>query len=428
MKNKSPLFILFIANGISGFAQGISMLAIPWYFATRNHSAQFNQAYALITLLVMFFGLYAGVIVDKYSRKSNFLFTNLICAILVLAIALYGYAAGTLTDLLVVSVFGITMLNYNIHYPTLYAFGQEITTPDNYQRLNSNIELVGQSTSILSGAIAALLLDGVSSGHTSLFGMQINIPFAIAKWEIWEVFMLNATTYFVAALLIQLIPYTPNPHLKLATGNILKRIKVGAAFLKSNKPILIFGLFSFAVFAMLMVEIHAVLPGYIDRHLHEHGSVFALADGIYALGALSAGLFVGKVFSSAHSVKSVIILTLITVLIFMLAFATRSVVIIYAVSLILGFTNAGIRVLRMTYLFQHVPNEVIGRVGSIFNLANVFMRTLFILLFSSSFFDGDTIRWAYFIMAIFLLLCACILIYAYQSITKHTLNSSNEKT
>ena len=50
-------------------------------------------------------------------------------------------------DLFVVFVFGITIFNYNIHYPNLYAFGQEITEPKNYGKLNSYIEVQGQVTS-----------------------------------------------------------------------------------------------------------------------------------------------------------------------------------------------------------------------------------------------------------------------------------------
>ena len=32
MKNKQAIILLFAANIISGLAQGISMIAIPWYF------------------------------------------------------------------------------------------------------------------------------------------------------------------------------------------------------------------------------------------------------------------------------------------------------------------------------------------------------------------------------------------------------------
>ena len=77
--NARALFLLFTANAVSGFSQGLTMLAIPWYFAKQNQSSTFTIAYGFITLLVLFFGLYAGTLVDKYSRKVNFLAINLIC-------------------------------------------------------------------------------------------------------------------------------------------------------------------------------------------------------------------------------------------------------------------------------------------------------------------------------------------------------------
>ncbi len=412
MKNKLALNLLFTANGISGFAQGISMLAIPWYFA--NNTPYFNKAYGLITIGVLFFGLYAGTLVDKYSRKANFLGNSLVCGFLLLTIAGVGYYLNGLNDILVVAVFGITMFNYNIHYPTLYALGQEISAVEDYAKVNSNIEIVGQSTSILSGGIAAVMLEGVT----------INLPIidysiVINSWNIWEIFLLNAGTYFLAASLILFIKYQPIPK-HAQHPKIFNRIKVGFTYLRQHPKLLIFGIFSYSVFAMLLVEIHAVLPAYVDKHLHENGSVFAIADGIYALGALCAGLFVNKVFTATSTQRAVIILTAITAAIFIWAFAAKSVLVIYLVSLILGFTNAGIRVLRLTYLFKQIPNQLMGRVNSIFNMLNILVRSLFIFLFSFPFFNFDNqIIWAFLIMALFLLLSALVLMFnTKQSIEK----------
>jgi MFS family permease len=412
VKNKLALNLLFTANGISGFAQGISMLAIPWYFA--NNTPYFNKAYGLITIGVLFFGLYAGTLVDKYSRKANFLGNSLVCGFLLLTIAGVGYYLNGLNDILVVAVFGITMFNYNIHYPTLYALGQEISAVEDYAKVNSNIEIVGQSTSILSGGIAAVMLEGVT----------INLPIidysiVINSWNIWEIFLLNAGTYFLAASLILFIKYQPIPK-HAQHPKIFNRIKVGFTYLRQHPKLLIFGIFSYSVFAMLLVEIHAVLPAYVDKHLHENGSVFAIADGIYALGALCAGLFVNKVFTATSTQRAVIILTAITAAIFIWAFAAKSVLVIYLVSLILGFTNAGIRVLRLTYLFKQIPNQLMGRVNSIFNMLNILVRSLFIFLFSFPFFNFDNqIIWAFLIMALFLLLSALVLMFnTKQSIEK----------
>ncbi|MES2781076.1 MAG: MFS transporter, partial [Bacteroidota bacterium] len=361
--------------------------------------------------IVLFFGLYAGTLVDRFSRKANFLGSNLVCGVLILVISAMGYINGALSDFWVMAVFGITMLNFNIHFPTLYAFGHEITEPEYYNKVNSNIEVVGQSSSILSGAFAALLIEGVPSGEGKLFGFVVNMPFEVPRWEIWEIFMLNAATYFIATVLVMMIRYTPVRQAQVELGSVWKRVVSGFSYLKGHPMFLIFGLFSYSVFAMLLVEIHAVLPGYVERHLLEQGSVFAGADLIYAIGALGAGLFVSKVFSTTHTVKAIIILTMITAGIFFWAFASKSVMVIYIISVILGFTNAGIRVLRLTYLFNHIPNELMGRVNSIFNMCNVLTRTLFIFLFSMPFFTfGNHMIWAFLVMSLFLLISGLVLL------------------
>jgi DHA3 family macrolide efflux protein-like MFS transporter len=395
-KNRKSLLLLFFANGISGFAQGVSMLSIPWYFAKNNNTQVFNYSYAALTFFIMFFGLYAGTLVDKFSRKNNFLVTSLVCGMLIFFIALIGYLNNGLPSYLVISVFAITMLNYNIHYPTLYAFGQEISSPEQYNNVNSNIEIVGQSTSILSGGFAAILLDGFNFSIG-----QYNI--VVMPWQIYDVFMMDAITYFIAAVLIFLIPYSPIKKINEYSTSIYQRLKIGFDYLKENKNVFIFGVGSYMVFAMLLVEIHAVLPNYIKLHLHAKGNVFALADTIYAVGALSAGFFINKLFKKTAILKAIIMLTFLTVGIFIAAFLSKSVLVIYVVSIILGFCNAGIRVLRLTYMFNIIPNTIMGRVGSIFNLINVLTRSVFIFIFSQKFFSSsNNIIYAYLIMGVFL--------------------------
>lgn len=415
--NSKALLLLFLANIISGFSQGLSMIAIPWYFAKNNQSNFFNVGYGFITLLILFFGLYAGTLVDKYSRKKNFLALNLVCGLLLFSVASIGFYQNNLSPFIVISIFAITLLNYNIHYPTLYAFVHEITEPDQYQKVNSWIEIVGQSTSILSGALAAILIDGVDPNSNKIAGITHSLNISITKWEIWEIFMLDASTYFIAVALIASIKYAPVLAPKIELGSILQRVKTGFTYLKLNKPLLIFGVFSYAVFAALLVCIHSLLPIYVEKHLHEDGSVFAAADLIYAIGALGAGLFIGKVFGSIQSVKAIIVLTFLAAALFLWASLSQQVWIIYLFCFLLGFSNAGIRVLRLTYFFQHIPNEVMGRVNSIFNMSNVLTRSIFIFMFSIPFFtQGDQIVYAFMVLSAFLVLSGCILLFYRNSI------------
>ncbi len=225
VKNRYTITLLFLANIISGFAQGISMVAIPWYFVKLVDNAEyFANSYLLITFLTLFWGIYAGTLVDRYSRKKLFIIFNAICGILIGAIAFVGFYNGTLNDILVVFVFGVTIFNYNIHYPNLYAFGQEITEPKFYGKLNSYIEVQGQVTSVIAGAFAAILLTGTSNNSLEIAGFSIYIPFNIKPWEIYEIFLMDAITYLLVIFIFLLMRYTPISNENINTDGLLSRM------------------------------------------------------------------------------------------------------------------------------------------------------------------------------------------------------------
>ena len=90
---------------------------------------------------------------------------------------------------------------------------------------------------------------------------------------------------------------------------------------------------------------------------------------------------------------------------------TQSVGVFFAISFLIGITNAGTRILRVTWLFHHIPNNLIGRTGGVFHVINILLRSGFIALFSIPFFSqGSNITWAYFICGVFVLISALPLI------------------
>lgn len=404
MKNKKAIGLLFLANIISGFAQGISMIAIPWYFVSNlNMGETYAMSYALLTFLSLFWGLYSGTLIDKYCRKKLFLYSNLTCALIIGGIALYGIQVGQTPWILALAVFGTTMFHYNIHYPNLYAFGQEISEPKNYAKLNAYIEIQGQSTSIVAGGFAAILLTGTSGGMLNLLGLKIPIPFKINAWEIHEIFIMDAMTYVLAFSIILFIKHTPLVNKKTDNSNMISRLTKGFLFLKENPLIFIFGVCSYAIFTFLLVEIFVLAPTYVNNYLKEGGDVFASSEVYYSIGALLAGFGIRKVMGEIKNISKIIILMLVTIGTCIILSVTKNVGLFFGMSFLIGFTNAGTRILRITYLFEKVSNDIIGRTGSVFNSVSIIMRFLFISLFSLPFFNtSDNIRYAYMVGAIFL--------------------------
>lgn len=420
MQNKRAILYLLSANAVSGFSQGISMLAIPWYFTkVLNRPDLFGVIYSVVTLISMFWALYAGSLIDKFSRKKIFLLLNLVSGAFLLLIAVIGFYFGETPIYLAVAVFFITILNYNIHYPAVYAFGQEISSKENYGKFNSLAEIQGQATSVLSGAIAAILLSGTENGALNLLGVNINLPFEIKQWSLQEIFLLNACTYFIAALFVLKIPYTKSIQIN-NSESLLTRIKSGITFLKNNKSIFVFGNTSLAIFVVLLVQVQMLLPMYVNNHLHKSADVYASAEIYYAFGALFAGFFIRKLFKNTNTINAILSLMILTVILFAGCFIFASVFYFFIFSILMGITNAGSRVLRITYLFHHIPNEIIGRTSSVFQMINTLLRFVIAGIFSITFFSqSNNVKWAYLACGLFVLGAIFPLLKQYKKLPKN---------
>ena len=420
MKNQQAIILLFISNIISGLAQGISMIAIPWYFIEIIDKPEFfAYSYIVITSLTLFWGIYAGSIIDRYSRKKIFILTNLICGLFIGSIAIYGYNNNYLSELLVVSVFAITIFNYNIHYPNLYAFGQEITEKKNYGKLNSYIEVQGQTTSVLAGAFAAILLTGTNNRRLEIAGFNFELPFDVTPWQIYDIFLLDAFTYVLVIAIISIIRYVPINNEKVDVGSLFERLKIGFTYLKDNPVIFLFGITSYMLFAFTLVELHVILPSYVHDFLEASGNVYASAEVYYSIGAIFSGVLILRLLSKFNTYFAVTFLMMNVALAFYAMTFYKSLLIFFIGSLILGITNAGVRILRTTYLFNHIPNNLIGRATSVFSSLNILIRIILISIFALPFFNiDDNIRWGYMIGVIMMVVSSFVLLILHRKTNK----------
>jgi len=416
MRATRPLTLLIISNIISGFAQGISLLAIPWYFVSILHSAEKLSLMYMFTLVgSVFWGLYSGTLIDKYPRKSIFLVFSLIGGIVLCSASASGlfYPAGVPT-FMVVAVFVCTAYINGIYYPALYAFAQEVSEAKGYGKVNSLLEIQSQAMTIASGGVAAILLQGidVDSIHLHIRYSSFVIPLAlhIKAWSLSRIFLVDGITYFIAIGLISMIKYTPHTEKHQEEGTVWERFKTGNNFLRSHPLILIFGLCSLSIFVFLLIYFNTLVPVYVISHLHKTVTIYALTDVFYASGALLAGVWVTRIFKTTSTTKAILLFTVITAMALTLCTFTASLWIYFGFSFLLGITNAGTRILRITYIFHHVPNNLTGRVNSVLNMLGTVCRIGLALIFSLSFFaEGDNVIWALTICVVYLLVNLLIL-------------------
>lgn len=385
-RSQLPILIpLFSANTISGFAQGITMLAIPWYLVQIPDGKFLNAALvATVTFLSLFWGVYAGTLIDKYNRKRLFLGLTAIDGVILCCVASLGFFLGRVPFPFIALIFTTTIFTYNVHYPNLYALVQELFDQDSYAKVNSALEVQGQTTNFLGMMIGGILIGGSE-------GINWWPEFlAIEPWPLHKIFLMDGITYFVSFFLISRIPYDPKNRDAVDEGSLWQRVKLGFQYLLSEKAIMAFGIASYTVFFSLLVYIQAISPIYVKDWLHETAIVLSSFKGVYALGAISAGLLgLAPWIRKDHPIQLIIFLEILAASIYFLLANMTSVAFLLVAAYLLGISNAGIRILRITYLVRIVPNRVIGRVNSFFNIVNVMMRVSFLSMLAIPFFAKD---------------------------------------
>ncbi|MFN8287083.1 MAG: MFS transporter [Chitinophagales bacterium] len=415
MKNSRAIWLLLLANSISGVAQGISMLAVPWYFTGIIHREElFGNLYLLVTAISLLWGLYAGSIIDRHDRRRIFLAINLSGFAVLAVVTGIGFSSHYLPWFLVASVFATTSFIYNIHFPNLYAFAQEITPREQYGRVTSLLEIQGQLAFTVAGGLAAILMKGINQ-NINLFGWDVHLPFTVKPWAIYEIFAINALTYIVAFLIISRIKSMSVVEKKIDTGSIVQRVKTGVQFLRRNTLIFHFGNITLLLFLTILVFGTYVMTVYVNSFLQRGGDVYAFGDMAFSFGSLLAGFLTTRVFGEKNVVRGIIILTAVAGIMYCVMTLRIHLVWFFVAQLIIGASNAAVRIQRITYLFHHIPNHVIGRANSIFFVISVFLRMCLIALFTLPFFHrGGNIVYAVGIMAVICFAGAAILLLNYK--------------
>lgn len=416
LKNKQALIYLFTANSVSGMAQGISMIAIPWYFSNElDQPALFGKIYLLISFGSLFWGLYSGSLIDRFNRKRIMQVYTSVGTVVLASVAISGFVLGQVPAFLIALIFGFTFFIYNIHYPNLYAFLQEITEPKNYSKITSYIEIQGQTTTAFAGALAAVLLAGTENGTLNILGFNIPVGFDIAAWPLHQVFLLNAATYATAFLLVSQMRFQAFATRFQEIQTVYERVKTGLLFLRRNPLLFLFGNATFGVFLGVLISNFYLKPIYINQHLKEAADVYAAYEMYFAIGSVISGIAITRIFKGFTMVAAVITLSVIGGGIFIFNSYNIQVFWFYAAAIALGLCNAGIRIMRVTYFFKNVPNQLIGRTSSVFMSMNVLFRITIVALISNAFFTTEgRIVWVYFLFGIGIILAALSLLPFYK--------------
>lgn len=157
--NDSRFRLIIFANIASSIGSGITMIAIPWLLvSSSNGSKVFGYVTISMTIISFLITPLVGNLIDKMSRKKLLLTSKIICLLVLLLFALIGFVGLTYEVWHYIIIYMIGSLYYTIFFPTMFALNQEIFHTDQYKTLNGTMEVQGQLSSVIAGALASILL------------------------------------------------------------------------------------------------------------------------------------------------------------------------------------------------------------------------------------------------------------------------------
>ncbi len=363
---RTSLAWLLVAFLFMNTTQWLLFLVFIWFLNSLPETKNwFDLLYLGITTFGLYWSLHGGTIIDRFPRRQ----------LLMVAVSLYslvlvfGTVIGSIFDSTLPYVFvglfvPLTILA-TIFYPSIYALGQSLVSPQWYAKLNVWIEISGQIAAMSSGLISTLLFkEFIDPVQVLVVSTILFIMSAIIMiFSLWK---------FISET------YIPPKH---STASVIDRLQDAIYFLKQRPFLFIFGITSYMIFLVTLLDSFYVMPAFVDRVLNAQGQVYTFSEGLFGAGAVTVALLLWKFGTGNIPVRTLILLISVGISYIVLGLMP-SVMLLLALRFFFGFANGGARVMRLTYLFHRIPNHLIGRVLGFFDAFNVFLRIVIISFFA----------------------------------------------
>jgi len=337
------------------------------------------MATAAPSLLV---GLFAGVLVDRFNRKTIMMATNLIRTFLVVLIPL-------LVPQNILWLYLIVMLSSAIGQ--FFDPAHESVLPE----IASEEELAAANSLMAISSFGSTAIGFAASG---LIAASANISWA---------FYLNALSFLISALFIYLLNIKPlSVDDSTSVSLVIKNLQLGMRQLFGT-PILR-SLFQAQILTLIAFGLsNALLLPFAMRALNATEFEYGIQEALTSVGFVIASLLVAGVFDRMRE-GAWMAGSFIGMAIANIAYSfTRSIPLAIIIVMISGFFNAPSSIARRLVIQRNTPREMRGRVNSVFFVSRDILFLIGMAL--AGFADYIDIRLMYLFSAI-LLLCGGLLV------------------
>ena len=353
MRFNRNFWLFAVGRFISQLGWAVQDVALPLYVLDQTHSGSMMSLFIIAEILPSaLLSPIAGVIGDRYNRKSLMVWLDIARGVLLFAVI--GLNLLGIRELLVVQVAMSIMGTF---------FGA--ATGAMYPDLVSPDELASANSLLQSFGVIARILGPALGGVIYAFG---GIRLAI---------LINAASFFGSGLFEAFIHYKWTSRKIEGFGEVVEDLREGIAFLRSSKYLTV--ILSYALFInFLLNPVFAVALPYVYRvELGFSSQWFGFLQTAFMVGMLLGNVVImaklgnraeGLLFRSLF-VQLGLTLVLAALISPLLSLSAGT---LFAVFLVLnttdGFFNALINVPIVTKLQKAIPSELRSRIFSVFDL------------------------------------------------------------
>ena len=363
---KNYTFMLFfMGNIISLIGFGLNLIAVSWMVLEKTGSEYaLGKILAAATMPGLILAVFAGVIIDKVNRKWLLVFLDIFRMFVVIGfLYVLSYNQFQITFLYPVAL--MMGLGNSLFWPTAQAFVQELVDKEEYFNANKLLSASYQVGSIFGAGIGGFIV-------------HIYNPL-IALW-------INAFTYAISAILISLAPFE-RENFQTFEKKLFNSILKGFSYLKTRMDILILGVTTILSDVAIWGSM-SVLTIAISKEIFQKGSLgYGIMDGLYGIGALISTIVVGYLVSRIGNANYLLICYIVASVMCLITPIMPNIYLAGIVYLVIGLHNNAARIIVRTIFMENIPNNIMGRVQTIFG---VYTRTMVIL---SSLYAGWLIEY-----------------------------------
>lgn len=344
---------LLIGNFLRRSCFVLFSLQLIWFTIdlTNNSSWKLSIMVMSQTLPFILFGIFGGAFSDRHNKKKILYLSDLILAIIILAIPLF-YLIGQLNYimLLIISTI-ITILNCFTD-PAFRALLPEIVSEENLSTSNALIDSLQRGSNIILPALIGVLV--ILIGNVGIF--------YICSFLLFLGFFANI-----------LIKYKPTE--KGDQSNTKEDFSEAWQFLKKSKEIPYIIIIQFLCIIINTGVWRVALPLFIAKSLAEGVGVYGLATSFLGVASLLTSLVVGLL-----SEKYIIFKFSLGVFIWgtglLIIGAFPNTIILYIAAVLVGIGQSMEGLTRSIAIQTKTPNHLMGKVFSLSSTSNYAADTL----------------------------------------------------